>query len=531
MKFSFENEGTYAYLVCEVEHGDTIDMTGLRMLTNNKIHGIAPTFYTQMDDSKYIKYNVSSKVTMKQFFTGPVNKRRLVGVFSGIVSGLIAAEDYMIDSNTILFDLDYIFVDVSSYSTALISLPIREVSKEKKDFRAFFKNIMFNIQSDQSEDCSHVAEIINYFNSASTFSLSEFKRILDGLLDENASAQASEMSSVQKRNEVVSEKKSVLDSYEIQPNQFNRPMPQPEVFSKPEVKSQAFPIPQINNQNIQGFAVPGQAQQSTPIQSIQPGKTMSLLGLLMNFSKENMALYKEQQEERKRNKSKKKERKNKKKSKNAFGFDIPSAPEKQNTSSGSERAVSKGFAIPGQDSSNNQQMSGFQSNGQNVWQQSPQQNSTNVQQMPQSPYLQQSSSVPSNTFSQGQRMNFGDTTVLNGGKNGETSVLSMGSSSEARQGVPYLIRIKYNEKILVNKPVYRIGKERSYVDYFVSDNTAVSRSHANIIVSEGMFFIEDTNSTNHTYVNGVMIQSNVKVRLSDGDKIRLANEDFEFKIE
>ena len=225
------------------------------------------------------------------------------------------------------------------------------------------------------------------------------------------------------------------------------------------------------------------------------------------------------------------QRKNKKKSKNAFGFDIPSAPEKQNTSSGSERAVSKGFAIPGQDSSNNQQMSGFQSNGQNVWQQSPQQNSTNVQQMPQSPYLQQSSSVPSNTFSQGQRMNFGDTTVLNGGKNGETSVLSMGSSSEARQGVPYLIRIKYNEKILVNKPVYRIGKERSYVDYFVSDNTAVSRSHANIIVSEGMFFIEDTNSTNHTYVNGVMIQSNVKVRLSDGDKIRLANEDFEFKIE
>ena len=38
--------------------------------------------------------------------------------------------------------------------------------------------------------------------------------------------------------------------------------------------------------------------------------------------------------------------------------------------------------------------------------------------------------------------------------------------------------------------------------YFIGDNTAVSRSHANIITREGRCFILDTNSTNHTYVNG-----------------------------
>ncbi|MFR1949967.1 MAG: FHA domain-containing protein [Roseburia hominis] len=38
----------------------------------------------------------------------------------------------------------------------------------------------------------------------------------------------------------------------------------------------------------------------------------------------------------------------------------------------------------------------------------------------------------------------------------------------------------------------------------------------------------DTNSTNHTYVNGVMIRSNEEVVLSEGDKIRLANEEFVF---
>ena len=39
----------------------------------------------------------------------------------------------------------------------------------------------------------------------------------------------------------------------------------------------------------------------------------------------------------------------------------------------------------------------------------------------------------------------------------------------------------------------------------------------------------DTNSTNHTYVNEKMIQSNREVRLSHGTRLRLANEEFEFK--
>jgi pSer/pThr/pTyr-binding forkhead associated (FHA) protein len=40
----------------------------------------------------------------------------------------------------------------------------------------------------------------------------------------------------------------------------------------------------------------------------------------------------------------------------------------------------------------------------------------------------------------------------------------------------------------------------------------------------------DTNSTNHTYVNGGMIQSNAEIKISHGTKICLANEEFEFKL-
>ena len=113
--FSFENQGTNSYLVYTISDQEEIDKMSLGMLTNNKIPGLASTFFTQMDQSKYIKYNISSKISATQFFTGAVNKKRLISVFKGIINAILSAENYMISANSILLDLDYIFVDVSTF--------------------------------------------------------------------------------------------------------------------------------------------------------------------------------------------------------------------------------------------------------------------------------------------------------------------------------------------------------------------------------------------------------------------------------
>lgn len=96
---------------------------------------------------------------------------------------------------------------------------------------------------------------------------------------------------------------------------------------------------------------------------------------------------------------------------------------------------------------------------------------------------------------------------------------------------PYLIRINTYDRTDVNKPVFRIGKEKSYVDYFVSNNSAVSRLHADIITRNGRYYIKDNNSTNHTFVNGTVIQTGIEIEIKDGDAIMLANEPFEFHID
>ena len=94
---------------------------------------------------------------------------------------------------------------------------------------------------------------------------------------------------------------------------------------------------------------------------------------------------------------------------------------------------------------------------------------------------------------------------------------------------PELYRTQTGETIQINKPVFRIGKERSYVDYFVTNNNAVSRSHADIITRESGYFVIDLNSKNRTYINNQALAAQVETAICDGDTLRLGNEEFVFR--
>ena len=133
MDFKFENYGTNTYLVYELKSDDVINAMSLGMLINNKISGLATTVFTQMNTTQYIKYDVSTKMSAKQIFSGIVNRKRLLGIFSGIVDALLSAEDYMIDLDNIILDLDYIFSDITTCDTVLICLPIETDSFTQTD--------------------------------------------------------------------------------------------------------------------------------------------------------------------------------------------------------------------------------------------------------------------------------------------------------------------------------------------------------------------------------------------------------------
>ena len=103
-----------------------------------------------------------------------------------------------------------------------------------------------------------------------------------------------------------------------------------------------------------------------------------------------------------------------------------------------------------------------------------------------------------------------------------------GQDSYQNVHYPRLHREINNEDIIINKPVFRLGKEKSYVDYFISENNTISRSHADIVTRCGNYFIIDLNSKNKTYVNGEKLSPQSETAIRNGDCIRLSNEEFIF---
>ncbi len=559
MSFTYENQGNNTYLVYKIGASDNVDTMSLGMITNNKIDGIVPTLFTQSDTDRFIKYNISAKVSAKEFLSGVVNKKRLLGVFISVLKAIKSTEEYMIDARSLLIDLEHIYVDVSKCDAMLVCLPLVR-QNESVNIPMFFKQIMFSTQFDQNENCDYVAQIINYLNSTPVFSVDAFEKLLMDIDADNLNIAASKAVVGQQKPVQPQSQSQSQQPKPMQPamNQLKNAQVQTNMPSQGKMQSQRetqsannvvqpnqvnFAVPNMNPQNqnrINNNVQMGTNISGTYVETTSE-KQMSMFGLLTHYSKENKQIYERQKAQRKAQKEAEKN-----------GVAMPG----QNV-----KASNASFAIPGQPPQQRPQPA--QAQPQNVMPQQPQQQFV----QPQRQFTQ--SNQPQHQFAQPQPMpqaqqklaqqvqpqpvqnqnantgmtgnpsvppqilenmtkagNFGETTVLGvGSEAGETTVLG---TSQAQIIKPYLLRIKNNERIELNKPVFRIGKERSYVDYFVSDNTAVSRSHANIINRDNDFYIVDTNSTNHTYVNGSMIQSNVETKIEHGTKIRLANEDFEF---
>ncbi len=590
MNFVYETQGAITYLVCELDDTEQVDSITLGMLTNNHIVGFAPMLYTEMDGRRYLKYNVSARLSAEKFFGATVNRERVLNAFHNILSAICSADEYMIDLNSFALDPEHVFLNVSSCESSLICIPAANEKDVNEECRALFRKIMFTAHFDSGENADYITKLITYINGDS-FTVYGLKDLVAQLKNgtpspaANASAptaqpnvrpniqpniQSNVQSGVQPNIQQTPQRATVQPTQTQNPAQTAAPrvqapasvsaldstisiddMPamaavaaQQNIQTQPRRTNATTPIPSINNapranvapntqnaanrppvgnvpinngarstaqvpprtQQTQpamqrppmpgtpGFAIPGQGQGIASKQKTPPapvgntrsdgengGKKISLLGLLSHYNKENAELYKKQKEDAKAAKNAAKAAKTDQTAPQAAGG-VPNRP-----------------------------------NGQGV--------NARV------PYAQPQYTQPQYVQPRPQPVpvqnSFNETTVL-------TPDMAMPATTvlgtQNAKPTAYLMRSKTGEEVAIDKPVFRIGKEKSYVDYFIADNTAISRSHANIHIEKGEYFIEDTNSTNHTYVNGMIINSNVKIKLSSGDGIRFANEDFTFTI-
>src|SRR3989338_6319774 len=113
-----------------------------------------------------------------------------------------------------------------------------------------------------------------------------------------------------------------------------------------------------------------------------------------------------------------------------------------------------------------------------------------------------------------------------------TPMMSFGSEETSSTQVRKSDRVGVLEsmKIGIKKEIsqdekFTIGRASSNSLHFEDDN--LSRHHCSIVFEENQFVIEDLSSGNGTFVNDRQIQ---KHALKSGDRIRLGDHEFQFKI-
>ena len=587
--FTYENQGQNTYLVYQFDDRP-IDTMALGMLTNNKIKGFAPAIYTEIDNQKFIKYNVSSHVTLSKLFMGDVRKIRLLKTFVNIVDAMQMLDAYMLDRRTIMLDRDYIYVDASTSDVSMICVPVVD-EFDPVDEREFFKNIIFSVSFAANENGDYVARILAYLNSVELFQLQDFKKMLEGLM--------SEQPAVGMQNVQPAMGAPYMQNNPYQQTPAGAPA-QPQMNMKPAVMQQPVPPVQPQNrptdigqepaiQNVyvssgasakdiklakreemlkqqeeeraremarnpiapenvdMGFAVPGmstnqyaskpKAVSAAPAQKASKGKKnsgsseddISLFYLMQHYSKENKEKYKAAKERKK------------------SGSTATEAPvAKKQASVIKPMAASAVQQLP---VGNPYQAAPAQPQApvmSNPYQAAPAQPQAPAMNSPyQTAPAQPQAPAVSNPYQAapvqpqapqmpamgGMQDDYDQTTLIKNTGNTDdagTTVLNAATKVERH---PYLYQVKNGRKIYLDKNTNRIGKNREVVDICIDGNPAISRCHAIFYRVDDACYIEDLNSTNGTFVDDQQITSNCKTMVRVGSRVKLGDEEFELRYD
>ena len=94
----------------------------------------------------------------------------------------------------------------------------------------------------------------------------------------------------------------------------------------------------------------------------------------------------------------------------------------------------------------------------------------------------------------------------------------MGEQSAMREIKHRLLTEEGSLIATLDQEAYTIGKKRGEADLVLED-LSISRLHARIVKEEDGYYLEDMNSTNGTFKNGLRMQPYEKRKLEEGDEI------------
>ena len=321
MRFTYENQGTETMLVWKLEEEEHLDSLAKGMLQGNEIEGILKPAFMQRDRDQYLKYPVTSKITLEDYISGEMEKETLLKILVSFTGAVKEISDYMLSPEKLVFSPEYVFVDIRKKTVGLVYLPVDEFAQDVS-LKEFLAGLLSHMRFKEEEDLSYVAKLLSFLNQPDPWEAEALQHYLEQLLIEkktkvqktvvSKTAETSDEVVIRKAQPVIQQPVSAVQqsaaSISTTAQVVNSSVAQP-VTPQPASKAASHPITPPSMPPIPGVpqSVPVPAIPGTDTATDKKKKEKHLIDLFKKPSKNKEAV--PSAEEKKPEPEKKKEKK------------------------------------------------------------------------------------------------------------------------------------------------------------------------------------------------------------------------------
>lgn len=531
--FKARNIGEEKYLTYTMGEECELDEDVLDYCEENNLKELVDIIYEEDDDYDYLTYDITGKVSLEEYIVREMKAEKVLFLVRNIAANLISFKEQTIHLSYILLNRSYMYVN-DDMEVQYICLPVESKAAVAAEFKSFVRQLLANMRYDVEEDLGYVGKLLTYINSDS-FNLRGLIGLAEALMEE-AGLSFEEAGAIEADGVEVVNEEPVLNEYAGDSANVSGFMS--DIDSSEE-------LPEI-----------GDDEEEELEETVADDEELeSILPAGMNASKEDeipTIAEAETEESEKAEESVEKTEEPKPAKEEPKSEPEPEQKEKpQGKEADIDVIKSRIKELVGT-------VPTLRPSEEPVGEIKTLADLDNVLGTNRPPVIKKNVvKVNRAALIQSAAEHEGETEKLEGPgpvpvpqaapseapavveeeKPKSNSILSKTVAEAPRTSIlnapkamPYLIRVNTEERIMLGKVMFKIGKASRGVDYTVDGNGAISRQHAVIIQKDGVCYIKDNKSTNHTYVNDKMVEDGVEEILTHDSRIRLGDEEFLFKI-
>lgn len=583
VSFKVSTQGSRKTLVYDIDNEASLDEDVLDMCENGDIGSVIPVEFVEDEDHDSFEYEISGKDTLDSYLSKTVEKAEMLSIIRNLSKIIVDFRESAIPISYLVFHRGFIYIDKNDLSLSFICIPIETADSTNVEISAFFRNILANSIYSGKENGDYVAKLLSYVNNKDNFTARGLISLVETLskIEDNSSyvdsddialddddivADYVEIDDENAQEEVTEETKETNNNDDSSFDTFAKDEPADDIVHNVEYDS--LDLSNGRQEEYEDEYVDEQIDQTTgdiddfknqrvlsdeekaQLEADEDAIAMAIVNEAKEAAKEALLEAAKREKERKEEEARQLEAQRLAEEEEARLLEEERLREEERLVREQEEALAKVSAsilaaeglMPETNNASDNQTDDEES--------SESENGT-------IPIIETEPHHQEFKLDKGIKVNRAKViaTVANVDEVEETEVTTQGApesiepastsilsktlpkmnmgglvTGSAPKPMPYLIRVNTDERVMLNKPSFKLGKASIGMDYRISGNSAISRNHATIYLKDGLYFIKDNKSTNHTYVNGDIVDDAQDVMLTHDAKLMLGDEEFIFKL-